>query len=118
MPRTEPVAARVHKKVYSWIKEQADDRATTEGRIVEQLLKEAYQDRDSEESEESEESGESEESAEPSGDLPDPIYIPDSAEYDYALRVPESSSLRSDRKYYKTKEGVMKAYRAFYSDRA
>ena len=89
---TKPVAARVNGDVAEWLEELADQQATTVGRIVEDKLREAYQNR--------EKSGDSE-NADP---LPEGVYVPDSDKYNYAVKYQENGKAR--RKYYKTREGA------------
>jgi hypothetical protein len=102
MPDSVSVAARVHPEVGEWIEQKADQQKTTRGRIVEEMLSELYQQK---------QSGSSD-----AGEVPERmrerIYEPDSKKYDYALRMPASNS--RDRKYYKTKSGVIDAYERFY----
>jgi hypothetical protein len=102
MPDSMPVAARVHPEVGAWIEQKADRQKTTNGRVVEQMLSELYQ----------EQNGGSSDAGEVPSRMRERVYEPDSKKYDYALRMPASNS--RDRKYYKTKSGVIDAYERFY----
>ena len=90
------VAARVNDQVADWIQEKADSRATTKGRIVEEILRDAYQGRS-----ESGSSGDAEKS------LPQGVYVPDSDKHDYAVKYTGYNG-DTRRKYYKTRRGAVK----------
>jgi hypothetical protein len=84
----------VNDQVADWIQEKADSRATTKGRIVEEILRDAYQEQD--------EGGSNDE--EP---LPQGVYVPNSDKHDYAVKyVGYNGDTR--RKYYKTRRGAVK----------
>jgi len=90
------VAARVNDQVADWIEKKADSRATTKGRIVEQILRDAYQNQS--------ESGSSEDAEE---SLPQGVYVPNSDKHDYAVKyIGYDGDPR--RKYYKTRKGAEK----------
>jgi hypothetical protein len=83
----------VNDQVADWIEEKADSRATTKGRIVEELLRDAYQEQG--------EGGSNDEES-----LPEGVYVPDSDKHDYALKYRDVYNGGVRRDYYKTREGV------------
>ena len=94
MPDSTPVAARVHPEVGDWLDEKADERKTTVGRVVEDLLSELYK----EETSGSQSGGET-------GDLPKGVYRPD-GKYNFAVKY-ESANGDVARKYYKTRKSAI-----------
>jgi len=92
---TQPVAARVHKSVAEWLEELAEEEATTVGRIVEDKLREAYQ----------EESGSQQKSG---NSLPEGVYVPNSDKHNYAVKFTHDRTGETRRRYYKTREGAIK----------
>ena len=92
---TEPVAARVNERVYDWLEEQAEKEATTIGRIVEDELRESYQEKGGSSDEDDEEP------------LPEGVYRPNSDKHNFAVKyVGYNGDTR--RKYYKTRRGAVK----------
>jgi hypothetical protein len=83
----------VNDQVADWIEEKADRRATTKGRIVEEVLRDAYQERDEDES-----SGEK--------SLPEGVYVPNSDKHDFAVKWRDYRG-KDRRDYYKTREGAV-----------
>lgn len=90
------VAARVNPEIGEWVKEKADERQTTIGRIVEDTLREKYRE---------EEGSDGFESSVSSKSLPEAVYVPDSDKYNYAVKFQRDGKTR--RKYYKTRSGAV-----------
>jgi hypothetical protein len=91
---TKPVAGRVNERVYDWLEERAESEATTIGRIVEDELRESFQER----------AGSSDDSGE--SDLPKGVYVPDSDKYSFAVKW-RGHKGKTRRDYYKTREGAL-----------
>jgi hypothetical protein len=90
---TEPVAARVNERVYNWLEEQAESEATTIGRVVEDELRESFQ----------EKAGSSDDPGD--SDLPRGVYVPDSDKNNFAVKF-RGYDGGTRRKYYKTRKGA------------
>jgi hypothetical protein len=91
---TEPVAARVNERVYNWLEEQAESEATTIGRVVEDELRESFQ----------EKAGSSDDPDD--NDLPKGVYVPDSDKNNFAVKY-RGYNGDTRRKYYKTRKGAV-----------
>ena len=109
MADSKAIAARVHPDVHEFLKQEAENRGTTLGSYVEEVLRNYY-DSHREPTEETIKNG-SEDVAEPeptitggTEELPEGVYVPDSKEYNFAVAWRNSRSEEIQRSYYKTRE--------------
>jgi hypothetical protein len=101
---SEAVACRVHPDVKRWLEEQAEDRGTTLGSYVEELLRSFYQGETMVPNKDGSMPNDPE--PDPGNSLPEGVYVPDSGKYDYAVRWRDDAG-EAHRRYYKTRKGAI-----------